>query len=309
MLCSVVIPWHRDLDDLRRALDSVLAQTHQEFEIIVVVNGPGCDSFDDVVRLCADARCRVARRRPGNASAARNLGIDMANGDLVFLLDADDTFLPEKLQRFVEVYRRTGFDLAFSRGMRLRGNGIAWPFPATTWDGRQPISEFFFCDGCLISATALVIAAAAKHRLLFAERCGSCEDPDLVIRAVAEGLHVEMLPDTLFRWSDERVGNRLSQMANYDERLAWIDRLGEAVTPRARAAFKARAVAQHAFPRDFARSLGQFRDAVRLGAVPVADVALFMVRGLIPSGLRRRLINHYFRRRERRLVAHGTGEA
>jgi len=303
MLCSVVIPWHRDLDDLRRAVDSVLAQTHQHFEIIVVVNGPGNDSYDDVVRLCADPRCRAARQDRGNASAARNLGIGMARGDLIFLLDADDTFLPGKLERLIAHHRETGFDLAFSRGMRMRGNGVTWPFPVEVWDCRQPISEFFFCDGCTISASALVIAGGASKTLRFAESCGSYEDPDLVIRAVADGLNVEMLPDALYRWSDERSGNRLSQMENFDERLAWIDRLDSAVTPKARAAFRARCVAQHAFPSNFTRSLGHFLTALRLRAIPLRDLALFMLRGLIPAGMRRRLINLYFRRRGKQSLA------
>jgi glycosyltransferase involved in cell wall biosynthesis len=302
MLCSIVIPWHRDLDELRRAIDSVLSQTYQNFEIIVVANGDGRAQTDDVRALTDDARLTVAHNEPGDASAARNLGIKMARGHLIFFLDADDIFYANKLAHFVALHGRTDFDLAFSRGLRLRGNGVSWAFPALQWDGLEPISEFFFCKGCTISASAIVIDTRKRNWLHFARACGSFEDPDLVMRAAANGFKVEMAPEILYQWSDERVGNRLSQLANFDERLAWIDRIGPAATPRARAAFKARYVAQHDLPRNPRRNLSFIAGARRLRAVPASQLALFLVRALIPRRLQRGLLNTYFLARQRKVM-------
>ena len=64
------------------AIDSVLSQTHQDFEIIVVANGPGFGQTDEIRALTDDPRLRIARNEPGDASAARNVGIDMAEGEL-----------------------------------------------------------------------------------------------------------------------------------------------------------------------------------------------------------------------------------
>lgn len=303
MLCSIVIPWHRDLADLRRAIDSVLSQTHQDFEIIVVANGPGFGQTDEIRALTDDPRLRIARNEPGDASAARNVGIDMAEGELIFFLDADDIFYSDKLAHFVDMHRRDGFALAFSRGCRVRGNGVSWAFPAQQWDGTEPISEFFFCRGCTISASAIVIDARFGDRLHFARQCGSFEDPDLVIRAAANGLKVTMAPEILYQWSDDRVGNRLSQLDNFDERLAWIDRIGEEATPRARAAFRARYVAQHRLPDNLRTNLALLGEAFRLGAVPTTQLALFIVRALVPARMQRGLLNTYFLARQRRLMA------
>lgn len=303
MLCSIVIPWHRGLADLRRAVDSVLSQTHQDFEIIVVANGPGFGRADEVRALIADPRLRVARNEPGDASAARNVGIGMARGELIFLLDADDIFYSDKLAHFVDLHRRTGFALAFSRGLRMRGNGVSWAFPAQQWDGLEPVSEFFFCKGCTISASAIVIDTRFRNWLHFARHCGSFEDPDLVMRAAASGFRVEMAPEILYQWSDDRIGDRLSQLDNFDERLAWIDRIGEAATPRARAAFKARYVAQHRLPANPRVNLALLGDAFRLGAVPATQLALFMLRALVPARMQRGLLNTYFLARQRRLMA------
>lgn len=302
MLCSIIIPWHRDLHDLRRAIDSVLSQTHQDFEIIVVANGTGFTRADEVRALTEDVRLRIARNVPGDASAARNLGIDMARGDLIFFLDADDVFYADKLAHFVALHVRTGFDVAFSRSLRLRGNGVSWAFPALQWDGLEPVSEFFFCKGCTISASAIVIDARKRKWLRFSQSCGSFEDPDLVMRAAANGFKVEMAPEILYQWSDERVGNRLSQLANFDERLAWIDRMDPFATPRARAAFKARYVAQHDLPRNLRRNLSLVGDALRRRAVPASQLALFVLRALIPRRLQRGLLNTYFLARQRKVM-------
>jgi glycosyltransferase involved in cell wall biosynthesis len=293
-IASVVIPWHRNLDDLRRAIASVFAQSEQDFEIIVVVNGVGDDDFRSVVDLSDDARFHVARLADAGASPARNLGLEMAAGELVFFLDADDAFLAHKIEHCIAAHRATGFDLAFSRGVRQRGEGVSWTFPVDQWDGAKHVSEFFFCDGCMISSSALVMASAVRDRLKFDPSCHFCQDPDLVIRAIGMGLRVEMLPEVLFEWSDEVVDGRISQSRNFADRLAWIDRLGSAVTPKAAAGFRARCVAQHSFPADFFRNLGFFANALRLGGARPHEVGLFMMRGLLPPLMRRRLLNLYF---------------
>lgn len=295
--CSVVIPWHRDLDDLRRAVASVLAQTVPAHEILVVANGVDDAGFADAAAVSDDPRYRVIRSEIAGASPARNVGLAAATGDLVFFLDADDVFLDNKLERFLASCDEQEFDIAFSRGLRQRGGGVSWPFPIGLWTAAAPLADFFFCDGGMISTTAIVMMSNWRDRLTFDETVRFCQDPDLVIRAEALGMRVRMLPDVLYQWNDDRTEGRISQTPNFDERLSWIDRLGGNVSGRARAAFKARCVAQHVFPGNFLRSLGQFRDALTTGAIPPREIMLFMLRGLLPARLRRNLLNVYFRYR------------
>ncbi|MFA5951913.1 MAG: glycosyltransferase family 2 protein [Hyphomicrobium sp.] len=311
--CSIIIPWHRDLNDLRRAVDSVLAQDWAEFEIIVVANGVADQEFSEVSALYEDRRYRAVRLEIANASIARNHGSKIATGDLLFFLDADDRFHAGKLLRFVELYRTEGFDVAFSRGHRVRKHGVRWPWPIGHWDGKRPVAEFFFCDGCTISTTAIVLAASSKEVLRFSECHRPYEDPDLIIRAEHMGLRVIMLPEPLYDYFDDRTDNRLSNALNWSERLAWIDQTPGNVSKKARAAFRARCVGQHLFPGKFFTCLGYFADALVRGAVPPRDIALFMARGFIPIKMRHALLNQYFtaraarvERRERRLRASGT---
>lgn len=100
-IVSVVIPVYEDREVLPRALESVRSQTLTDIEIIVVEDGSTDDAADYVGGL-DDNRVRY-RTHDANrgASAARNTGLELANGRYVAFLDADDEWLPEKLERQV----------------------------------------------------------------------------------------------------------------------------------------------------------------------------------------------------------------
>jgi hypothetical protein len=104
---SVVIPVLNRPLAVRQAIDSVLAQTVQDFELIVVDDG-STDATPETLASLSDPRIRVIRhpqRRGG--SAARNTGIRAARADYVAFLDSDDEWLPTKLERQLELFGRS----------------------------------------------------------------------------------------------------------------------------------------------------------------------------------------------------------
>jgi glycosyltransferase involved in cell wall biosynthesis len=100
MLVSVVIPTFNCADFLVEAIRSILAQTYEDYEIIVVDDG-STDHTETALRQFA-TRIRYIRQEPGGPSVARNRGILEARGELVAFLDADDLWRPTKLARQVE---------------------------------------------------------------------------------------------------------------------------------------------------------------------------------------------------------------
>jgi O-antigen biosynthesis protein len=104
-LVSAVIPTYNRAHMVERAIASVLAQTYRPLEIIVVDDGSTDDTAARVARLSApEVRYH---RTPSNAgaSAARNLGISEARGELIGFLDVDDEWLPEKTARQVDCFQ------------------------------------------------------------------------------------------------------------------------------------------------------------------------------------------------------------
>ena len=100
-LISVVIPAYNAAAFLAPTLASVFAQDHRPIEVILVDDG----STDDTLAIASSwtPALRVCRQDNAGPSAARNRGIAMAEGEYLAFIDADDTWLPGRLQRHLTI--------------------------------------------------------------------------------------------------------------------------------------------------------------------------------------------------------------
>lgn len=101
-LVSVVIPAYNAAKTIQSTVQSVLGQTIQNFEIIVIDDGSK-DNTIEVAESIKDSRVKVLPQQNGGASAARNIGIKASQGKYIAFLDADDLWLPHKLERQLDV--------------------------------------------------------------------------------------------------------------------------------------------------------------------------------------------------------------
>ncbi len=105
---SVIIPTYKRSEDIQRAVDSVLAQTIDSFEVIVVDdNGVSTEGGEKTAQKMAkyadDSRVIYCRHEENkNGAAARNTGIAAAHGKYIAFLDDDDVFRPERLQKMYD---------------------------------------------------------------------------------------------------------------------------------------------------------------------------------------------------------------
>jgi len=122
---SVVMPVYNAADTLVHSIESVLAQTHADVELVVVDDGSKDDSWPLIERVAdRDARI-VPYRMPANGgvAAARNAGIERAGGELIAFLDSDDWWHPRKLEVQLAYMRESGARISYTAYQRVDDQG------------------------------------------------------------------------------------------------------------------------------------------------------------------------------------------
>jgi len=195
---SVVIPLYQKAPYVRRAVLSVLRQTLEAFEVIVVDDG----STDDGPRILsemADTRLVVHRQVHSGVSAARNRGVGLARASWVGFLDADDEWLPSFLESTLKVAENSGVVTAVFSNL--------WDYPTM-----RPMLDRVECDSFLVrdyfatllenqgqgmsSSSTLALKSHILSRNGFREGVVHGEDVDLWARLAWSG-RIGFCPNTL----------------------------------------------------------------------------------------------------------------
>lgn len=113
---SVIVPVFNVEQYLNECIDSILKQSFQDFELILIDDG----STDQSGKICdayvkKDPRVIVLHRANGGLSAARNTGIEIASGNYLFFVDSDDLIAPDSLERMMRVMSRENTSIVMCR--------------------------------------------------------------------------------------------------------------------------------------------------------------------------------------------------
>ncbi|WP_302888733.1 glycosyltransferase family 2 protein [Streptomyces sp. NEAU-Y11] len=125
---SVIIPAYNAMPELTRAIDSARDQTLGigRIEIIAVDDGSTDGTAAELDRLAAECPALRVVHQPnsGGAGGPRNTGLDLARGDFVFFLDADDRLGPDALRRMVAMADQNGTDVVLGKMVSASGRGV-----------------------------------------------------------------------------------------------------------------------------------------------------------------------------------------
>ncbi len=110
---SVVIPSNNHASYIQEAIESVLRQSYENFELIIVDDG-STDNSLELINGYRDKRIRVFQQSNKGAHAAINRGLELANGDYLTILNSDDRYHPSRLEKLLAVAQETGRLFCFS---------------------------------------------------------------------------------------------------------------------------------------------------------------------------------------------------
>lgn len=240
---SVVIPVFRRPATVQEAIRSALAQTHPVLEIIVVDDASG-DGTADAVRAIADPRVKLITLVENQGqSAATNIGIDAAGGDLVALLDSDDIWLPEKLACQIAVWQALpdrGRKLVAARvivEVNGQATGVA---PERALRPGEAIDDFLFVRDGLVQSSTLLVPHALAAEVRFDSTMRRHSDLGFLLRLTHAGGSVVQMDEPLARWRSVTGAARLSTTAKLDSSLEWYRKYRPMMSRRAAIAFRYR---------------------------------------------------------------------
>ncbi len=198
---SIVIPTYNREAVLPRAIRSALRQTWQNFELIIVDDG-SADRTEQAVSAFRDDRIRYVRlEKNGGVSHARNVGIAMAESEYIALLDSDDEWLPDKLERQMRVMLQASGRVGM---VYCRMERKDWEDETGVWPRRDQDSAKLQGDMLLsllqmnvIGAPTMLIRRSCLTQVgAFDEGLRCLEDWELVLR-IAEQYEIGFVEDIL----------------------------------------------------------------------------------------------------------------
>lgn len=205
---SLVQPvYDPDPDYLRQALEGVIAQTLQDWELILIEE-PGPRSAAKIVEALADARLRYVRNPVRRSLAGlRNQGLELATAEFVAMQDADDVSLPDRLTRQVAFLRDHPDITAVGARLELidpTGRRLGYRrYPTDSAEILRTLPHYNpIAQPCVMFRREPVLEAGG-----YAEReDGICEDYELWSRLAQDGHQFANLPDVLLRYRVHPAG-------------------------------------------------------------------------------------------------------
>ncbi len=231
-LFSVVIPIYNRAAVLGEALRSVLAQTEQDFEIVVVDDG----SQDDPSRVAtefADRRIVFDRQENRGGGAARNTGIDKARGRFVAFLDSDDRFFPHHLAAMRKLLENAPGTVGYARILVDRGERRTFLKPPRAIREGEDMASYLLCDRGFVPTSTIVVERAAAQAIRFHENLAAAEDTDFAIRLALAGYPFVMAEEPGVHWKDISDPNRLSAGRKSATMRPWIEELRQQIPAKA----------------------------------------------------------------------------
>ena len=225
-MVSIIVPIYNIEGYIRECIDSILAQTYSDFELILVDDG----SPDNCGRICdeyaeKDVRIKVIHKENGGLTSARNAGLSVAKGDWIMHVDGDDWIEPDMIESLIEAANATEADLVFGDFMKYGPYAGNHKLPTWSIDKKDSMSRY-------IAYMMTTIWGSIAKRSLYTEHClkspdgvSYCEDFHLIVRLChfAKKIVNVHRPFYHYRYRPTSIMSNMSRKTEADEQWVYQD--------------------------------------------------------------------------------------
>lgn len=215
-LVSVVMATYNEpIQILNQAIESILQQSYKNFELLIMDDSTDKETINYLNNISENPKVKVVRKKKRmGLSGARNVGLHMAKGKYIAIMDADDISFPGRLQKQVNYMENNpecavlGGQINIINSESLRVSERKYP--------RQGIKLYLFATyrNPIAHPTVCFRKELVDRGFEYDENLKMSEDLDLWLRIMIGGYHIENLPEKIvdYRVSDDFIGKRTSDI-------------------------------------------------------------------------------------------------
>lgn len=299
-LVSVIIPTYNRASIILRTIESVMAQTYQNLEIIIA-DDCSKDNTEEVVKAIQDKRIRYIRNvKNQGASITRNNGVEAGKGEYVAFLDSDDVWLPNKIELQLPLLQTHPYPekvVGYTQVTNDQGVCVS-VMPDRGKQQEEPVADYLFVKRGLIQTGALMMPRNLALAIPFQPGIVPYEDMDLCLRLDAAGAFFVFEEKPLTVWHNERRSDRVTNTNDYLLPLNWIREYEGLISPRAMKGFLVHWIVPLLSETQEKRiyTIQLIIDATLHGVISLKQASIFMVRATIPKSIRENL-KHFVQKR------------
>ena len=225
-MVSIIVPIYNIEGYIRECIDSILAQTYSDFELILVDDG----SPDNCGRICdeyaeKDVRIKVIHKENGGLTSARNAGLSVAKGDWIMHVDGDDWIEPDMIESLIEAANITEADLVFGDHMKYGPSAGNHKLPTWSNDKKDSMSRYIAYSMTTIWGSIAKRSLYTEHSLKSPNGVSYCEDFHLIVRLCHYAKKIANVhrPFYHYRYRPTSIMSNMSRKTESDEQWVYQD--------------------------------------------------------------------------------------
>ena len=227
-MVSIIVPVYNIERYIQKCVDSILAQSYQSFELILVNDGSTdysgkiCDAYEAI-----DSRIKVVHKPNGGLTSARNAGLSVARGEWIMHVDGDDWINHDMLKEMLYVAEKTSADVIIGNLRFVYEENNYWDYKMNDWseDKKDSLNKYISGGWTCVCGSMAKKYLYDKYNLRSPEGISYCEDFHLAVRLCYYSDKVVHINKSYYNYRQQPLSivHNLNRKTEADEQWVYQD--------------------------------------------------------------------------------------